>query len=276
MKLQNKDEKTIEGFGKEWKFYPQNRLTDFDSRSYFDAYFEIFPWSKINSNSIGADIGCGSGRWAKFVAPRVGQLICLDPSDSIDVAKNNLRNFSNCKFVRASIDCSEIMQGSLDFAYSLGVLHHIPDTEVALKDCVRLLKRGAPFLVYLYYAFDNRPFWFKFLWRISNLVRLIICRLPFFLKIIVTLSIAFFIYYPLSRLALLFDYLGMRVDCFPLSSYRRAGFYVMCTDALDRFGTRLEHRYSKLQIQAMMERAGLEKIVFSNKSPYWCAVGLVK
>jgi ubiquinone/menaquinone biosynthesis C-methylase UbiE len=276
MNLHNKDEKTIDGFGKEWKFYSQKRLGDSDSRSYFDAYFEIFPWSKINADSIGADIGCGSGRWAKFVAPRVGQLICIDPSESIDVAKNNLRNFSNCKFIRASIDCPEISPRSLDFAYSLGVLHHIPDTEAAIKDCVRLLKRGAPFLVYLYYAFDNRSIWFSFLWRISDFARIVICRLPFFFKIIVTQLIALFIYLPLSRFALLFEYLGLNVDSFPLSSYRRAGFYVMCTDSLDRFGTRLEHRYSKSQIQTMMELAGLENIVFSNKSPYWCAVGLVK
>ncbi|MBU3598279.1 class I SAM-dependent methyltransferase [Polynucleobacter bastaniensis] len=276
MRSENKDEKTIEGFGKEWKFYSQNRLSDSDSRSYFNAYFEIFPWSKINSDSIGADIGCGSGRWAKFVAPRVGQLICIDPSNSIDVAKVNLTDFSNCKFIRATIDRSEISPRSLDFAYSLGVLHHIPDTEAALKDCVRLLKRGAPFLVYLYYAFDNRPLWFRLLWKISDFIRLFVCKLPFFLKIIITQLIAFLIYLPLSRLALLFEYFGMEVGSFPLSSYRRAGFYVMCTDSLDRFGTRLEHRYSRLQIQSMMEHAGLENIVFSDKSPYWCAVGLVK
>ena len=44
----------------------------------------------------------------------------------------------------------------MDFGYSLGVLHHIPDTCAGIKACARLLKRGGPFLVYLYYAFDNR------------------------------------------------------------------------------------------------------------------------
>jgi 2-polyprenyl-3-methyl-5-hydroxy-6-metoxy-1,4-benzoquinol methylase len=32
----------------------------------------------------------------------------------------------------------------------LGVLHHIPDTAAAMRDCVRKLKLGAPFLFYLY------------------------------------------------------------------------------------------------------------------------------
>ncbi|MCY7329778.1 MAG: class I SAM-dependent methyltransferase, partial [Saprospiraceae bacterium] len=61
--------------------------------------------------------------------------------------------------------------GAMDFGYSLGVLHHIPDTRAALAACVRKLKPGAPFLLYLYYAFDNRPWWFKALWRLSDVVR---------------------------------------------------------------------------------------------------------
>jgi hypothetical protein len=50
----------------------------------------------------------------------------------------------------------------------------------------------------------------------------------------------------------------------------------MRTDALDRFGTRLEQRFSRIEIQQMMESAGLERIVFSEKNPFWCAVGFAK
>jgi hypothetical protein len=48
----------------------------------------------------------------------------------------------------------------------------------------------------------------------------------------------------------------------------------MRTDALDRFGTRLEQRFTKQQIARMMESAGLENIQFSEKVPYWCALGI--
>ena len=48
----------------------------------------------------------------------------------------------------------------------------------------------------------------------------------------------------------------------------------MRTDALDRFGTKLEHRFTRTQIQKMMENAGLEQIVFSGNEPFWCAVGV--
>jgi len=43
----------------------------------------------------------------------------------------------------------------------------------------------------------------------------------------------------------------------------------MRTDALDRFGTRLEKRYTKEGIATMLEAAGLEDVQFSNSDPYW-------
>ena len=50
----------------------------------------------------------------------------------------------------------------------------------------------------------------------------------------------------------------------------------MRTDALDRFGTRLEKRFSKKQIKVMMEKAGLENISFSNSIPFWLSIGTKK
>lgn len=46
----------------------------------------MFPWHILPNNSEGFDMGCGSGRWARFIAPRVAILNCIDPSDSIEVA----------------------------------------------------------------------------------------------------------------------------------------------------------------------------------------------
>jgi hypothetical protein len=57
---------------------------------------------------------------------------------------------------------------------------------------------------------------------------------------------------------------------------RQQSFYVMRTDALDRFGTQLEQRFTKKQIETMMLQAGLERVVFSDAVPYWCAVGYKK
>jgi len=100
-----------------------------------------------------------------------------------------------------------------------------------------------------------------------------ICRLPFPLRKVVTSAIAALVYWPLARLSLLLEKLGMDVSGIPLAPYRANSFYTMRTDTLDRFGTRLEQRVTRDQIAAMMQAAGLENIRFSEQVPFWTAVG---
>ena len=167
----------------------------------FGDYFAIFPWDQLPPNAEGFDMGCGSGRWARFVAPGVGRLHCIDPSSALAVARNTLADQPNVQFHQASVAASGLPPNSQDFGYSLGVLHHVPDTAAAIRSCAELLKPGAPLLLYLYYAFDNRPRWFRWLWHLSNAARLLIRRLPPRPKQLVTDLIALTVYWPLSRLA---------------------------------------------------------------------------
>ena len=153
----NLDGKTVEGFGDEWERFDQSGLPAAEHVRLFDSYFSVFPWDTLPENSEGFDLGCGSGRWAKLAAPRVGKLHCIDPSSALEVARRNLAKNPNCEFHIASVDVIPVDDASMDFGYSLGVLHHVPDTQAAISACVEKLKVGAPFLVYLYYAFDNRP-----------------------------------------------------------------------------------------------------------------------
>ena len=177
-KVCNSDLKTVEGFGDEWTRFDQTGMSDEDSVRLFGDYFSIFPWHLLSEDAVGFDLGCGSGRWAKLVAPRVQTLHCIDPSDAIEVARRNLTTHANCRIHKASVDDIPLDDQTMDFGYSLGVLHHIPDTRAALSDCVAKLKPGAPFLLYLYYAFDNRPMWFQILWRLSDYVRRVVSRMP--------------------------------------------------------------------------------------------------
>lgn len=274
---QNIDPKTVESFGFEWSQFDQRKLSERELQEIFGKYFRIFPWEKLPENAVGFDIGCGSGRWAKYVAPRVGTLYCIDASEaSIRVAKENLKRQHNCLFHAAAIDNLPLQDGSMDFGYALGVLHHVPDTAGALGVCAAKLKAGAPLLVYIYYAFDNRPMWFRALWKVTDIVRRVISRCPIHLRYIVSQGIAVLVYYPLARTLLLMEKMGLLVDSFPLAEYRTRSFSVMRNDAYDRFATRLEKRFSAQEIKDMMEAAGLERIVFSDFAPFWCAVGFKK
>lgn len=208
------------------------------------------------------------------MAPRVGTLHCIDPSaEALAVARRRLSSQPSARFHLAGADSIPLPDSSQDFGYSLGVLHHIPDTQAAMRDCVKKLKIGAPFLVYLYYSFDNKPKWFRTVWKASDLVRRGVSRLPFRLRKGVTDVIAVSVYWPLTRLAGLAERLGADVSSFPLSNYRRGSFYTMRTDALDRFGTRLEHRFSRAEIETMMAESGLTEIRFREDPAYWVACG---
>jgi|ERR1035437_1411069 SAM-dependent methyltransferase len=269
----NIDAHVVDGFGDEWSRFDQSALSPDELQRLFDNYFNIFPWEKLSPDAVGFDLGCGSGRWAKLVAPRVGRLYLFDPSaEALEVAKRNLRASDNCVFEIAGAENIPLEHASCDFGYSLGVLHHIPDTEAGLRECVARLKPGAPFLLYLYYNFDNRPAWFRALWKMSNTVRLAVSRLPYPLRYGISQLLAALVYFPLARTARVFEKVGGDVSNFPLSQYRHNSFYVMRNDALDRFGTRLEKRFSRDQIREMMERSGLENITFSTTS-FWTAVG---
>jgi SAM-dependent methyltransferase len=166
-----------------------------------------------------------------------------------------------------------VPDASMDFGYSLGVLHHVPDPEAGLRACVSKLKPGAPFLLYVYYAFDNRPLWFRMIWRVSDWMRRLISSLPCGPRQRVSDVIALVVYWPLARLARAVARAGADVGQFPLSAYRNYSFYTMRTDALDRFGTRLERRFRRSELLRMMERAGLRNITVATEAPYWCALG---
>jgi len=272
--MRNLDVDTVEGFGDEWSRFDQSGVGASELAELFDAYFAVFPWASLPEEPVGFDAGCGSGRWARLVAPRVSALHCVDASArALDVARKNLSGFDHVSFHAASIDAMPFADGSMDFGYSLGVLHHMPDTQAAIEACVRKLKLGAPLLLYLYYAFDNRPLWFRSLWQASDVARRAVSRLPGGMRHVASDALAASVYWPLARSARALERIGMNVEALPLSAYRHRSFYVMRNDALDRFGTRLEQRFTRGQMRAMMERAGLANVTFHDGVPYWCAVG---
>ncbi len=271
----NADEATVAGFGDEWRTFDQAALGQVEGDEVFAEYFANFPWESLPPKATGFDMGCGSGRWARRVAPRVGWLHCVDAStDALAVAQRNLAGTPNVTFHHASLEASALPEGSMDFGYSLGVLHHVPDTRSGIEACASLLKPGAPFLVYLYYAFDNRPAWYRWVWRASDAVRRVLSRSPHPVKLVASTVIALLIYVPLARAARTAAVLRAPfAEHMPLAYYGSRSLYTMRTDAYDRFATRLEQRFTRAEIVEMLTRSGLEDVRFSERAPFWCAVG---
>lgn len=269
----NIDHKVVQSFGEEWKKF--NDFDDAEIDQLGGMYFDILDKNMLQAHTYALDVGCGTGRWTKYLAPKVGFIEAIDPSDAILTAEKLLHNCPNVRLSRAATDNLPFADQTFDLGISVGVLHHIPDTQKALNDCVKKIKIGGYFYLYLYYNLENRGWLFKALLAGVTAVRQLISRCPNSVKKVLCDAIALGIYLPLAVLGRLLRAVGLPniAAKVPLNMYQNQSFFVMRNDALDRFGTSLEQRFSRAEIVTMMQNSGLDQIVISPNLPYWHAVG---
>jgi ubiquinone/menaquinone biosynthesis C-methylase UbiE len=270
---ENIDAGVVNDFGEEWKKFAVHN--DESVKELRKEYFDIIDETIVNKDTYMIDIGCGSGRWTDYFVDKAGFIEAVDPSDAILVADKMLGTKSNVRTTKASVDTIPWDDETFDFGMSIGVLHHIPDTKQALINCVKKIKKGGYFYVYLYYRFDNRGFLFKAAFYLSNILRLVISKMPSGLKKFTCDVLAVIVYWPLSRFAGLLHKIGLAklAKKIPLEPYYNKPFYNLRNDCLDRFGTTLEQRFLRSEIEAMMQEAGLTNIRFGEQSAFWHAIG---
>ncbi len=270
---ENIDTEVVKSFGDEWlKFHD---FSDETIARIAKEYFDILNEEIVNKNTYALDIGCGTGRWTKWLTRKAGFIEAIDPSNAIFAADKLLGDIQNVRLSKASVETIPFPDETFDFAMSIGVLHHIPDTQQAMKDCVKKVKKGGFFYCYLYYNLETRGWWFKTLYWLSDLIRKVVCRLPSAIKRVVCDILAIVIYMPLVLWVRFLVLIGLRrvARKMPLSAYNNKSFFVIRNDCLDKFGTRLEQRFSKEQVEKMMRNCGLDNIVISPLTPFYHAIG---
>ena len=274
---ENYDTSVVKDFGVEWSIFSNDESIK-ELQLIWEDYFSIFPWELLPKNGgNGADIGCGTGRWAEFVLPNVKKLHLVDPSiAAIGIARKKLQKFNNIEFHEVGVDSLPFEDNSLDFAYSLGVLHHVPDINTAFLDISKKLKKGAPFLIYLYYSMENKPIWFVAIWKVSDYVRKFIIKFPYSIRFISSQVIALIIYFPIVLLGRALKKMSILPKNWPLYYYIDKSFYIIRNDSLDRFATTLENRYNRSDIEKLFSNNGFVDVKFSDKEPFWCASGIKK
>ena len=269
----NLDQNTVSSFGEEWSKF--NYFDENEIKNIGDEYFDIVDFSEFNEESVALDVGCGTGRWSIYLSSKFSNIYAMDPSKAIYAAANLTKDISEIQLIKASAENIPFEDNTFDLVISLGVLHHIPDTQKALNSVVNKVKKGGQCLIYLYYSLENRSMIYKIIFYSSSLIRYFVSKSPSFLKKGICDVIAILFYLPLIYISkfvkvLFGSKLGNKI---PLSYYTNKSFNIIRNDSLDRFGTPLEKRFSKLEIKKMMNEAGLSEIKFSNNEPYWHAIG---
>ena len=270
----NLDQAVIDSFGQEWETF---NYSDGDTKEALDlqfaAYIEPIDLSIFDPNSsIAADFGAGSGRWSARLLPHFSKVYALEPSDGAHaVLLKKFAGESRILVLNATVGANSIPDESLDLGMSLGVLHHIPNTPLAIQHVAQKIKPGGFFLCYLYYKIEDKPLYYRLIFKVVDIMRRKISRLPRKSKRISTSIIAAVIYWPLARFSKLLITLKFNVANIPLHHYANMPFMMLANDSLDRFGTSLEQRFNKGDIIAMLEQAdfNLSTLVFSELEPFW-------
>jgi SAM-dependent methyltransferase len=272
--LQSGDLGLVERFDREWREF--DHMPTAERAAIFERYFDIVPAGLLRAGALVLDAGCGSGRWAAEVARRGVRVLAMDLGQSVEVAARITAGTGYVGCVQADLRDTPIRPERVDLAYTLGVLHHVKEPVDALRAIVRTLRPGGHLLIYLYYALDDRPAWYRALFRVADALRRGISLLPQPATRIATITIAALAYLPLARLAGLLERIGLAriAHALPLSFYRGLSFTTMRNDSLDRFGTTLESRYTRDGVIRLMHEAGLSEIVVSPGPPYWHALGV--
>ncbi len=270
----NLDQEVIDSFGREWNVFDYLESDTSEALDQeFAAYCTPISLKTFDPNkSVAADFGAGSGRWTSRLIQHFSLVYALEPSHlAVEVLKQKFDNEKRVVILHESIGLNSIPDETLDLGMCLGVLHHIPNTALALKDISKKIKLGGTFHAYLYYKLDEKPFLYRGLFLISTPFRWFISRLPHSIRRFISQIIAVVIYWPLARTAKLFASRGKNISNFPLHHYANKPFVMLANDALDRFGTSLEQRFSKAEITEMLASAGFDisTLQFSDIEPFW-------
>ncbi|MGB9599914.1 MAG: class I SAM-dependent methyltransferase [Myxococcota bacterium] len=105
----------------------------------------------IPENSIVVDVGCGTGNLTLILLQHLsndGKILAVDISEKmIDLAKNKIYDKRVNWFV-SPIEKVDIEENSCDYVICYSVWPHIDDTERAILNIKRILKRGGRFIIW--------------------------------------------------------------------------------------------------------------------------------
>ncbi len=146
-------------FGFQWHRY-QNTQLDHDEVRESDHHFRMKTALRPEElkGKLVLDVGCGMGRFAEVATRWGARVVGIDLSAAAEVAAKNLVDRDFVAF-QADVFSLPFAPESFDIIYSVGVLHHTPDCEAAVKALDKYLKPGGILAVWLYSGYNK---WYRF------------------------------------------------------------------------------------------------------------------
>jgi SAM-dependent methyltransferase len=246
--------RTAEAFGYSWTHYAkQNPYTEEQWRDW------VVPLSEVDfDRKLVLDAGCGLAGFAEFAKEwGASRVVGVDFSEAVDAAKERLGD--RIEFVPGDLYELPFEPGTFDLAYSIGVLHHLPDPERGFRSVAGAVRPGGLVFAWVYGREGN-----DFLVRVIDpLRRRVFSRLPRgLLKWAVALPLAVALW-PLVKAA----GAGLRV---PYASYfsflakREFGFTHGVV--FDQLVAPTTHYLRREEFEAWFVRAGLVDVTITRRN----------
>lgn len=141
-----------ESFGFQWNRFARTQLDSATGTTRSrDTFIQKTGWSLDDLQGARVlDAGCGMGRFAEVCADAGAEVHAVDLSTAVEAASQNLERRSDVRTYQADIMNLPFPNESFDFIYSIGVLHHTPDTKAAFLRLQPLLKPGGAIAIWVY------------------------------------------------------------------------------------------------------------------------------
>jgi SAM-dependent methyltransferase len=261
--LSSEREHVAARFGYEW--------TRFCNFEYDEELASLQTWFEPRrledlSGLIVLEAGCGMGRHAVIAANHGAKaVIGLDLGTAVQAAFQNTRHLPSVSIVQGDIYFPPFKDSSFDIAFSLGVLHHLPEPSRGFRAIARKVKNDGWVQVWVYGREGN-----GWIVHFINPIRSVTSRIP--LDILNVLS--WLLAVPLLGIAKTFYQISWLWNRLPYSPYIRwlASFSIRKVHAivLDHALTPVAHYMSRSDVLALVRGTewAVSEIVH-NRSMSW-------
>ncbi len=264
MSLVHGDGRTIKDFGEQWLRYPDNEGYYGSLELFSDILSPFLKPEELRGCSV-AEIGSGVGRIVNMIL-RSGakHVIAIEPSEAFEVLLSNILEPQKVTCLRVTGD--ELPpSASLDYVFSIGVLHHIPDPKPVVKAAFRALRPGGGFFIWLYGKEGNRLYL-----GLLNALRIITRNIPHF----ILASLVEIIYWPLILYLILCHVLPL-----PLRGYMRSVLEKMSPEKrrliiYDQLNPSYAKYYTRQEAEKLLVDGKFENVRVHHRHGYsWTVIG---
>lgn len=245
-----------DSFGFQWHRYARTQLDangNHESEPHFRQKTGFTP--EEISGKLVLDLGCGMGRFAEVASRWGARVVGVDLSNAAEVAARNLADRDSVSVFQADAFALPFAPESFDYIYSIGVLHHTPNCELAFKGLTRFLKAGGSIAIWVYSGYNR---WYRF----SDLYRKITHRLPTrWLHGLCRVAVPpfYYLHCGLRRLPLIGRPIsGLLRHVFPVSLHPVRDMRVL--DTFDWYSPRYQSKHTYEQVFRWFESSGLDSV----------------